>query len=106
MRRAGRLTAFVVLGGAISPDVSGAREAVALNEAAERMTAAVELARRYPGARIVFSGGIGELIYAGATEAEVALRLLREVLGIAPRGSRSRTSRATPSRMRCSQRTW
>ena len=29
----------------------------ALNEAAERITAAVELARRYPDARIIFTGG-------------------------------------------------
>jgi uncharacterized SAM-binding protein YcdF (DUF218 family) len=73
----------LVIGGAISPDVSKARGAVALTEAAERMTAAVELARRYPGARIVFSGGIGELISSGATEAEAARRLW-EALGIAP----------------------
>ncbi len=38
-----------------------ARGAVALNEAAERITAAVELARRYPNARIIFSGGTGAL---------------------------------------------
>ena len=44
-----------MLGGAISPEVSTARNDVALNEAAERMTALVELARRYPDARIVCS---------------------------------------------------
>ena len=48
-----------MLGGAISPDVSLRRDEVALNEAAERLTVAVELARRYPDARIVFSGGSG-----------------------------------------------
>lgn len=74
---------IVVLGGAISPDVSAARGAAALTEAAERMTAAVELARRYPAARIVFSGGSGELISSGATEAAAARRLW-ESLGIAP----------------------
>ena len=40
---------IVVLGGAITPDVSAARNEVALNEAAERVTATVALARRYPG---------------------------------------------------------
>src|SRR5499433_2899671 len=71
---------IVVLGGAITPDVAMARDGVALNEAAERMTAAVELARRYPNARIIFSGGEGTLLYGG-NESEAALRLF-EGLGI------------------------
>jgi uncharacterized SAM-binding protein YcdF (DUF218 family) len=74
---------IVVLGGAISPDVSAARGTAALNESAERMTAAVELARRYPNARILFSGGTGELISSGATEAQAARRLWA-ALGIEP----------------------
>src|SRR5689334_19710867 len=72
---------IIVLGGAISPDVSAARDEVALNEAAERLTAAAELARRYPAARIVFSGGSGALIYDEGPEAAFALRLLED-LGI------------------------
>src|SRR6516225_11677196 len=39
---------IVVLGGAISPSVSAARDSVALDEAAERITATAELAHRYP----------------------------------------------------------
>jgi uncharacterized SAM-binding protein YcdF (DUF218 family) len=73
---------IIVLGGAISPDVSSARNDVALNESAERMTAVAELARRYPKARIVFSGGSAALIYDEGTEAEFAERLL-DGLGIA-----------------------
>jgi uncharacterized SAM-binding protein YcdF (DUF218 family) len=74
----------VVLGGALSPDVSHARDTVALNEAAERLTVAAELARRYPDARIIFSGGSGAVLFAERPEAEFALRLL-ESLGV-PRG--------------------
>lgn len=74
---------IIVIGGAISADVSAVRGATALTEAAERMTAAVELARRYPGARIVFSGGVSGLIPSRATEAEAALHLW-EALGIEP----------------------
>ena len=70
---------IIVLGGAISPDVSAARDEVALNEAAERLTVAVELARRYPAARIVFSGGSGALIYDEGAEAPFALRLLEDL---------------------------
>jgi uncharacterized SAM-binding protein YcdF (DUF218 family) len=73
---------IVVLGGALSPDVSHARNTVALNEAAERLTAVAELARRYPDARIIFSGGSGSVIFEERPEAEFALRLL-ESLGVA-----------------------
>ena len=73
---------IVVLGGAISPDVSAARNDVALNEAAERVTAAVALARRYPAARIVYSGGSGALIFSEGSEAVAAVRIF-ESLGIA-----------------------
>ncbi len=72
---------IVVLGGAITPEVSVARGMPALNEAAERITAAVELARRYPNARIIFSGGSGALLYGEGVEAEIAIRQF-EALGL------------------------
>jgi uncharacterized SAM-binding protein YcdF (DUF218 family) len=72
---------IVVLGGAISPDVSAAHQEVALDEAAERITSTVVLARRYPNARIVFSGGNGSLLYGGGSEAEFAVRIFED-LGI------------------------
>jgi uncharacterized SAM-binding protein YcdF (DUF218 family) len=73
---------IVVLGGAITPDVSAARGSLALNEAAERITAAAELARRYPQARIIFSGGSNALIFDEGIEALFAVREL-EALGVA-----------------------
>jgi len=72
---------IVVLGGAISPEVSASRGVVALNEAAERITAAAALARRYPDARIVYTGGSDELI-GGIPEAPFAVRELED-LGVA-----------------------
>ena len=72
---------IVVLGGAISPEVSAARDEVVLNKSAERVTVVAELARRYPHARILFSGGSGELI-GGDSEAPFAFRLF-ETFGIA-----------------------
>ena len=74
---------IVVLGGAIAPDVSLARNEVALDEAAERVTAAVALARRYPEARIIYSGGSGALLFNEGSEAVAAVRLF-ESLGIPP----------------------
>jgi uncharacterized SAM-binding protein YcdF (DUF218 family) len=72
---------IVVLGGAIIPDVSAARGEVALNEAAERVTAAIALARRYPAARIIYSGGSAALISREGSEAASAVRLF-DSLGI------------------------
>jgi uncharacterized SAM-binding protein YcdF (DUF218 family) len=73
---------IVMLGGAISPNVSAARGGVALNEAAERLTATAELARRYPNARIILSGGSNTLVFDEEIEAVFAVRQL-EALGVA-----------------------
>ena len=73
---------IVLLGGMISPDVSAARGAVALNEAAERITVTAELARRNPNARIVLTGGSNALIFDEGIEAVFAVRQL-EALGVA-----------------------
>ena len=74
-------TGIISLGGALDTVVSQPRGEVALNEAAERMTVVAELARRFPGARIVFSGGSGRIVYDGVTEASLAARLF-ESFGI------------------------
>lgn len=73
---------IVVLGGAITPDVSAARGEVALNEAAERITVAAELARRYPQARIIYCGGSNALFAKEPVEAPFAVREL-QALGVA-----------------------
>lgn len=72
----------VVLGGSIGPENSAARGEPALNESAERVTIVAELARKYPAARIVFSGGNASQRSAGLAEAEFARRLF-ESFGIA-----------------------
>jgi len=63
---------IVVLGGAVEQNLTEARGIPALNGAAERMTEAVALLRRYPTARLVFTGGQGSLVHGGVTEADVA----------------------------------
>jgi uncharacterized SAM-binding protein YcdF (DUF218 family) len=73
---------IVVLGGAIDPEFVAARGAPDLNEAAERVTVVAALARQYPKARILYSGGTGRLIFRGGTEAEFAAALL-ETFGVA-----------------------
>lgn len=71
----GTPTGIISLGGAIDTVVSPVRGEVALNEAAERLTAIAELARRFPQARIVFTGGSDRIILAGVDEASLAARL-------------------------------
>lgn len=71
---------IVVLGGAVSPDVSQRRGQPALNEAAERMTAVAKLARDYPNAKIAFTGGSGSL-FSEASEAHFVADLF-ESFGI------------------------
>lgn len=73
---------IVVLGGVIAEDVSAARGAVALNESAERLTVAAELARRYPNLRIIFSGGTNAVLFDKGAEAGFAVRQLED-LGVA-----------------------
>src|ERR1700741_3794082 len=51
----GAPTGIICLGGALDTVVSPVRGEVALNEAAERLTAMAELVRRYPEAHVVFS---------------------------------------------------
>ena len=94
---------IVVLGGAITPDVSAARGAVALNEAAERITAAAELARRYPDARIIFSGGTMRCSPTKRVEAAIAVAAVRGARRCRTTASRPKSSRATPSRTPCSR---
>ncbi len=65
-------TGIIVLGGAVDEGVTRRRGLPALNEAAERMTEAVALARRFPQARIAFTGGSGRLSALETTEADVA----------------------------------
>jgi uncharacterized SAM-binding protein YcdF (DUF218 family) len=78
----GAPTGIVVLGGAITPEVSVAHDTAALNEAAERITATAELARRYPEARIIYSGGNSAILFGEGVEADIAVREF-EALGIA-----------------------
>lgn len=74
----GKVDGIIVLGGAIGV----AREDIVLNNAAARMTKAVELARAHPEAKLVFTGGGANLLSPVVrTEADGA-RLLFLGLGL------------------------
>lgn len=72
---------IIVLGGAMDTARSQARGEVFLNAEAARMTAGVELARRYPNARLVFTGGPAGFPREGPAEA-ISARELWVSLGV------------------------
>jgi uncharacterized SAM-binding protein YcdF (DUF218 family) len=70
---------IIVLGGAVDVQRTIDRGIPALTWAAERMTAFAALARRYPDAKLVFSGGSVELKSPVMTESDVARALFTEL---------------------------
>ena len=72
---------IVVLGGSIEPNLSAAHGTAVVSGASDRIITAVALARRYPNARVVFSGGSGNLVSNDAREADFAGAIF-ESLGI------------------------
>ncbi len=95
---------IIILGGAIAPTLSDARGQVALNAHAERMTAGAALARLYPEAQVIFTGGDASLTRTGLTEAQFAETVLAE-LGVPPwrltleRGARNTYENAAFSKL-------
>jgi uncharacterized SAM-binding protein YcdF (DUF218 family) len=72
---------IIVLGGSLDADLSAAHGRAVVGSAADRILAGAALARRYPNARIVFTGGSGNLISNDAREADYAAALF-ESLGV------------------------
>lgn len=77
-----RVDGIIVLGGAVDPDTSATHGQVSLNDAAERITEGVALARRYPEARVLLSGGNGTLTATERSEAD-AMKMLLVADGVA-----------------------
>ncbi len=76
-----RVDGIIVLGGAVNQFLTRARGQPALNANAERLLAFAELAARRPRARLVYSGGSGDLMRQDVKEAETA-RLVLAQLGV------------------------
>ncbi|WP_246515483.1 MULTISPECIES: YdcF family protein [Bradyrhizobium] len=72
---------IIVLGGSVDTDLSAAHRTPVVAHAADRLFAPAELARRYPNARIVFTGGSANLVSTDAKEADYSAPIL-ENLGI------------------------
>lgn len=72
---------IIVLGGSIDESLSEAHGSPVIRGDADRIVATAVLARKYPNARVVFSGGSANLIWNDAKEADYAGKLL-ESLGV------------------------
>ncbi|MFA6140114.1 MAG: YdcF family protein [Hyphomicrobium sp.] len=70
---------IIILGGSEDSRVAAGRGAHALNESAERMTEAAALARRYPNAKVVFTGGFIEILREPTVGADAAGIVLRDL---------------------------
>ena len=53
---------IIVLGGAIDDDLSSAHGTLVLQDGAARLSESAVLARRYPGARLFYTGGSAEIV--------------------------------------------
>ena len=74
---------IIVLGGAIDDEASRARGQTIFDVDGERVTEAVFLAKRYPRARVIYTGGSASLTGAISTEALQA-KTFMAALGVAP----------------------
>jgi uncharacterized SAM-binding protein YcdF (DUF218 family) len=71
---------IVVLGGTIGEaEVAPGVWQIVMNEGAERLTEGMALARRFPNARLVFTGGSAALFHHERTEAQAARDLWRSL---------------------------
>ena len=70
---------IIVLGGTIDTVVTKARGIISINESAERLTQAVVLARHFPKARVLFSGGGGKIFSKNMREATAAKRFYAQM---------------------------
>jgi len=69
---------IIVLGGAIADLVTRGENQVALKSSAERVTSLISLMQDYPKAKVLFSGGSGDIRYPDLIEADDAKRLFQQ----------------------------
>jgi uncharacterized SAM-binding protein YcdF (DUF218 family) len=84
----------VVLGGGTQTEVTAARGTPTFTDAGERYMALLELARRYPDAPMIFTGGVGRL-EGGVPPESDTVRLLLEQHGLAGRVQLESAARTT-----------
>ena len=72
----GGIAGIIMLGGFEDGWVSAGRGGLAVDEAAERLTEGLRLARALPDAKVIFTGGIGNLVWGEDVEGPVRRYLI------------------------------
>ncbi|SDP61342.1 Uncharacterized SAM-binding protein YcdF, DUF218 family [Phyllobacterium sp. YR620] len=78
-----KIDGIIVLGGGFEAGINLVRGGYELNGSGDRFVEAAILARRFPEAKVVVTGGAGDLILDGEADGVTAPRLLT-ALGVAP----------------------
>lgn len=78
-----KIDGIVVLGGGLEGAINLARGGYEMNSGGDRFVETAALARRFPNARVLISGGMGTILLTGEGDADTAPRLLA-ALGVAP----------------------
>jgi len=101
----GAIDGIVILGGSQDPDASIDLGQPVLKESAERLVVGSALARRFPDARILISGGSGALTGSDNSEARAGALML-ESLGLDPARILIEERSRNTHKMPCSRGTW
>jgi uncharacterized SAM-binding protein YcdF (DUF218 family) len=86
---------IIVLGGAFNALITEQRGQLTIGDPSERLTEFVALGRRFPAARMVFTGGAGSLLRPDLKEAALAYRFLADMGFDAARVIHESESRST-----------
>lgn len=78
-----RVDGVLVLGGAVNISVSNARNAIAFNDAGERIFAMLKLIKQYPSAQFIYAGGSNSLKRVNLGEADY-VRMFLDDMGAKP----------------------
>lgn len=72
---------IIVLGGGLTANNQSEGAGYHLEEASDRIIRALALKRRFPGTRLIYSGGVGFLLQRGEAETSAASRLVEDLFG-------------------------
>ena len=75
----GDVTGIIILGGGMDAEVNDVRGGYELNRAGDRFLEGLRLAQLYPSAKVVVSGGIGDIDQSGEPEAVAGERFFTDL---------------------------